>query len=149
MNTPELKRAVIKSFMWSLAFELNKSVGDDVKLPIMQKIAAMQSVASIVKIMARACKSHSDDFVEPIKMAVWDKLAEIYKKEEVIANIPTMMEALYFSHIDWMEKIPHLGINIHIMARLAIEEDVKPRVSRIVTEEYERILDQHLEGLQC
>ena len=144
MTHQQLKRAVICSFMWSLATELNKTVGDDFELPIMQKLAAMQSVAALVRIMLKECRRNDAAIVEPIKMAAWDELAELYRKEEVIANIPTMIEALYYNNVEWMEKIPNLARNIHIMARLAIDDDVKPKVSRIVTDEYERILSRHV-----
>jgi hypothetical protein len=143
----KIRKAVIRSFMWSLAFELSKSVGDDAKLPIMQKITAMQSVASIVKIMLNENRKHAKnmvDDVEEIKMKAWDDLAQKYKEGDVIANIPTMIEALFYNEYEWMKNIKNLERNIDLMARLAIENDVKPKVSRIVTDEYEAILSKRI-----
>jgi hypothetical protein len=143
----KIRKAVIRSFMWSLSFELSKSVGDDKKLPIMQKITAMQSVASIVKIMLNENRKHSKnmvDYVEDIKMKAWDDLAQKYKEGEVIANIPTMIETLFYNEYDWMKNIKNLERNIDLMSRLAIENDVKPKVSRIVTDEYEAILSKRI-----
>lgn len=141
------RRKVIRSFMWSLAFELNKTVADDYKLGILQKIVAMQSVSSIIKIMLDECKRHNGkdvDMIEAIKMEAWDMLATKYKEQEVVANIPTMIETLFYNEEEWMGQIKNLRKHIHIMARLAIDDDVKPSVSRIVTDEYEAILSKHI-----
>jgi hypothetical protein len=143
----KIKKAVIRSFMWSLSFELSKSVGEDISLPIMQKIAAMHSVASIVKIMLSENRKHQKnmvDDVEEIKMKAWNDLAQKYKDSDVIANIPTMIEALFYNEYEWMKNIKNLERNIDLMARLAIENDVKPKVSRIVTDEYEAILSKRI-----
>lgn len=143
----KIRKAVIRSFMWSLAFELNKSVGDDSSLPLMQKIVAMQAVTSIVKIMLNECKKNNGkdvEMIESIKMAAWDDLAKKYKEQEVIANIPTMIETLFYNEYEWLKNIKNLERNIDLMARLAIENDVKPKVSRIVTDEYEDILSKHV-----
>jgi len=147
MTHSQLKRAVIRSFMWSLCFELNKTVAEDLSLSVLRKIAAMQSVASLVSIMLNECKKHDKAFVddiESIKMHTWDDLATKYKEQEVVANIPTMIEELFYLNYDWMKDIKNLESNICRMARLAIEPDVKPKVSRIVTDEYEHILSKHI-----
>lgn len=147
MTYTQLKKSVIRSFLWSLAFELNKSVGDDLSLPVMRKLSAMQTVASIVNIMLQECKRHNSQYIddiEAIKMSVWDELADRYKQQEVVANIPTMIEELLYSNYEWLSKIKNLESNINRMARLAIEDTVKPKVSRIVTDEYEKILSKHV-----
>lgn len=138
-----IRRAVIKSFMWSLAFELNKSVGNDERLSIFQKIAAMQSVSSIVKIMLNECRKISKiDNVEAIKMEAWDELAKRYAEHEVVLNIPTAIEELFFINYDWMSQIKNLEHNINRAVRLSTDETVKPKVSRIVTDEYNDILSK-------
>lgn len=137
----------MRSFMWSLAFDLNKTVFDDVRLSMMQRIAASSAVTAIVKIMLEENKKHPKnmvDDIEELKMLAWDELANRYKEHEVVANIPTMIEELYYINYEWMSQIKNLEKNIHIMARLAIEKDVKPKVSRIVTDEYEQILSKHI-----
>lgn len=143
MNHGQLKHAVIRSFLWSLAFELNKSVADDVNLSIMKRIAAMQSVKAIVNIMVNECRKHDKkyvDAIESIKMEAWDAMAKKYAEKEVIANIPTMIEAVYYHEFDWLSKIKNLDANINRMIFLAIDDDVKPKVSRMVTDEYFDIL---------
>ena len=147
MTHKQLKKAAIRSFLWSLSFELQKSVADDVKLGVMQKLAAIQSVTSITKIMLEECRRNDRehcDMIEEVKMAAWNDLAERYQKEGVIANIPTMIEAVFFHEYDWMSKIKNLEHNINRMARLAIDDDVKPKVSRMVTDEYFDILSKHV-----
>jgi len=141
-----IRKLVIRSFMWSLAFELNKTVGEDLSLPIMKKLSAMQSVSSIVKIMLQECKKHNKivDDIEAIKISVWDELATLYKEEEIAANVPTMIETLFYNEYEWMSKIKNLESNITRMAFLAIEDDVKPKVTRIVTDQYNDILSKHV-----
>jgi len=141
-----IRKLVIRSFMWSLAFELNKTVGEDLSLPIMKKLSAMQSVSSIVKIMLQECKKHNKivDDIESIKMDVWDELATLYKEEEIVANVPTMIETLFYNEYEWLSKIKNLEGNITRMAFLAIEDDVKPKVTRIVTDQYNDILSKHV-----
>lgn len=147
MNYQQLRKAVIRSFIWSLAFELNKSVADDINLPVMKKIAAIQSVKSIVSIMLEECRKHNKDYVdliEEIKMSAWDDLAKKYQEQEVVANIPTMIESVFFHEYAWLSKIKNLEPNINRMIFLAIDDDVKPKVSRIVTDEYFDILSGHV-----
>lgn len=145
MTHSQLKKAVIRSFLWSLAFELNKSVADDVNLPIMQKIAAIQSVKSIVQIMLNECKKHDKQFVdmiEAVKMSAWDDLARKYREEEKVLNIPTAIEEVYYSNFEWLSKIKNLDSNINRMSRLAIEKTVNPKESRSIADEYESILSK-------
>ena len=132
--------------MWSLAFELNKTAGEDLSLPIMKKLSAMQSVSSIVKIILQECKKHNKivDDIESIKIAVWNELATLYKEEEIVANVPTMIETLFYNEYEWLSKIKNLESNITRMAFLAIEDDVKPKVTRIVTDQYNDILSKHV-----
>jgi len=141
-----IRKLVIRSFMWSLAFELNKTVGEDLSLPIMKKLSAMQSVSSIVKIMLQECKKHNKivDDIEQIKIDVWNELATFYKEEEIVANVPTMIETLFYNEYEWLSKIKNLESNITRMAFLAIEDDVKPKVTRIVTDQYNDILSKHV-----
>lgn len=147
MTHSQLKKAVIRSFLWSLSFELNKSVADDLNLSVMKKIAAISSVKSIVNIMLNECKKHNGkevDLIEEIKMAAWNDLAERYREEEVVANIPTMIEEVFYHEYEWLSKIKNLESNIARMSRLAIDDTVKPKVSRIVTDEYFDILSKHV-----
>ena len=141
-----IRKLVIRSFMWSLAFKLNKTVGEDLLLPIMKKLSAMQSVSSIVKIMLNECKKHNKivDDIEQIKMDVWNELAKLYEEEEIVANVPTMIETLFYNEYEWISKIKNLEGNITRMAFLAIEDDVKPKVTRIVTDQYNDILSKHV-----
>lgn len=140
----KIRKAVIRSFIWSLAFELSKSAGYDYKLPIMKRIVAMQSVASIVDIMMQECKSHNKnkDDIEELKMKAWNMLADRYAEQEIIANVPTMIEAVYFSNFEWLSKVKNLDANINRMIFLAIDNDVKPEVTRIITDEYNDILSK-------
>lgn len=97
--------------------------------------------------MLQECKRHNKQYVddiEALKMSVWDELAERYREDEVVANIPTMIEDIFYSNYEWLSKIKNLESNINRMARLAIEDTVKPKVSRIVTDEYEKILGKHV-----
>lgn len=147
MTHNQLKKAVMRSFMWSLAFDLNKTVFDDVDITMMQRIAVKGAITSIVNIMLAENKKHAKnmvDDIEEIKMATWNELAERYREHETIANIPTMIEELYYLNYDWMSKIKNLEKNIHIMSRLAIDKTVVPKVSRVVTDEYEHILSKHI-----
>lgn len=140
----KIRRSVIRSFMWSLAYDLSKTAGDDYKLPLFKKIVAMQAVASITKIMLNECQMYCTDkeVIEEMKMKAWNALAEKYLEQEVVLNIPTAIETIYMNEFDWMSKIPNLDRNINYMVFLAIDETVKPKVSRIVTDEYGDILSK-------
>ncbi len=96
--------------------------------------------------MLKECRKDRDnvDLIEKVKMDTWDELAQRYLEEEVIANIPTMIEAVYFHEFDWLSKIKNLDANMNRMIFLAVEDGVKPKVSRIVTDEYFDILSKHV-----
>ena len=138
----KIRKAVIRSFMWSLSFELSKSAGEDERLTAMQKIAAQGAVNAITKIMLEECRKHQklSDEVEELKMVAWDELAKKYAEHEVVLNIPTAIEELFFVNYEWLSKVKNLESNINRMTRLCIDETVKPKVSRIVTDEFEQIL---------
>ena len=138
----KIRKAVIRSFMWSLAFELSKSDGEYERLTTMQKIAAQGAVNAITKIMLEECRKHQklSDEVEELKMGAWDELAKKYAEHEVVLNIPTAIEELFFVNYEWLSKVKNLESNINRMTRLCIDETVKPKVSRIVTDEFEQII---------
>lgn len=142
MTHQYLKRAVTRSFLWSMATELASSVGEDDRLGVMQKLAAIQSTTAIVRIMLAECRKDRQhvDIIEPLKMEAWDALAAKYKEEEVLMNIPTVIEEIFFSNYNWLSKVKHLESNINRMVRLATDETVKPAKTRSVTDEYEKIV---------
>lgn len=163
-----LKKAVTRSFLWSLTRELAKTVGSDPKLGIMQNLAAASSTQAVLKILIKECRKDAKyvDIIEPLKMEAWDVLADRCALSGVIArpyrpinmsqgykwtrapqdnsgvvlNLPTALEEIFFSNFGWLSTIPNLTRNFERMIWLAVEKNVDPKVSRKLADQYEEIL---------
>jgi len=141
----QLKRAVLNSLMWSLSFELGKSAGDG-EANMIKSIVSIGCVNAITKIMLTECRRNTNtvDIAEQIKMDTWNILATRHKDTEVIANIPSMIEQLFYYDFEYYSKVKNLKYNIELMALNVIEDTVKPKVSRQVVDEYIDILSNEI-----
>lgn len=116
---------------------------------------------------------YADD-IEHMKAAIWDETAEvyfwmgvkarkrtwsdkgevihynirkrgdIYQAIELIANIPTMIETIFYDNYDLMKPIKNLESNICRMSRLCIEPTVKPKLSRTVVDKFNDVTSKHV-----
>lgn len=139
----KLKKQVLMSFMWAMSEQMRRSMILN-KVGILKTIVSIGCINSIVKITLAECnKSREKDVVEAIKIATWEEMTSRYSIE-VMADIPSLLEELFYSNFEWMSKIKLLQYNIEIMALNVINKNVDPKISRQVANDYMDVLSQQV-----
>ncbi|MFA6396301.1 MAG: hypothetical protein WCW84_10085 [Sulfurimonas sp.] len=139
----KLKKQVLMSFMWAMSEQMRRSMILN-KVGILKTIVSIGCINSIVKItLAEYKKSKNQNVAEAIKIATWEEMTGRYT-QEVMADIPSLLETLFYENFEWMSKIKFLQYNIEIMALNVINKNVDPKVSRQVANDYMDVLSHQV-----
>lgn len=149
-----IKQSVTLSFLWSLSdtfatekvlkkHDQNGRVIQAVKIYTTKKAPNQFRIACLAECVQ--LDKATTDIVEDLKIKVWDTMAEQYEGQEMTADIITMIEALFYDNLDWLQQInPNFQRWVDSMTMKMIAPKLDPKFSRKVATQFIQTLNKVL-----